>query len=206
MIKPIQLIKINRFAAWVLFITILLYFISGYGMTKGIIDRNFSLFLHESVLPFFTITAFLIHASISIRSAFMRWRIWNRLTLFILIIIFIGAFLLFLYWQFFIKKKLYPNPSQNYFQSSQTNTTNNLNQNNALQPQKTFTLSQLAKYNGLNGSPAYVAVDGTVYDLSSVFINGNHFGYSAGQDLTNAFYSHHYSSILARFPIVGVLK
>jgi len=191
-----KLIKINRLAAWVLLVTIVIYFISGYGMTKGIIDRNFSLLLHEAILPIFTVTAFFIHASISIKFAFMRWRIWNRFTSCILLIIFGGTFLLFIYFQFFAQQNA----------SLKNSTTNNLNQINSSQVQKIFSLSELAKYDGKNGNPAYVAVDGTVYDLSSVFINGSHFGYSAGQDLTAAFHSRHNSSRLSGFPVVGVLK
>jgi predicted heme/steroid binding protein len=186
-----QLIKIGRLAAWILFVTIIIYFITGYGMTKGIIDRNFSLLLHATILPLITIIAFIIHASISIKFTFMRWRIWNRFTLFILIVFFGGILLSFLYFQFFIQ---------------QNTVINNSNQSNSSQKQKNFTPEELAKYDGRNGNSAYVAIDGIVYDLTSVFINGDHSGYSAGQDLTNAFYSKHYPSMLTKFPIVGLLK
>jgi predicted heme/steroid binding protein len=201
-----QLIKIGRVAAWILFVTIIIYFITGYGMTKGIIDRNFSLFLHETILPFITIVAFVIHASISIKFAFMRWRIWNLFTLFTLIIIFGGILLLFLYFQFFVQPNLLPNSNLRPLESSKNNSTNILNYGNSSQPKKTFNPAELAKYDGKNGSPAYVAVDGIVYDLSRVFINGDHSGYSAGQDLTNVFHSRHDSSILTKFPVVGFLK
>jgi predicted heme/steroid binding protein len=184
-----QLIRIGRLAAWTLFMTIMIYFITGYGMTKGIIDRNFSLLLHTAILPLITIIAFIIHASISIKFALMRWRIWNLFTLFILIIFFGGIFLSFLYFQFFIQ---------------QNNVTNNSIQSNSLQAQKLFTPAELAKYDGKNGNYSYVAINGTVYDLTSVFINGDHSGYSAGQDLTNAFYSKHYPSMLTKFPVVGL--
>jgi len=70
---------------------------------------------------------------------------------------------------------------------------------------KTFTLAQLAKYNGLNGQPAYVAVDGDVYDLSAKFQQGKHFSHYAGTELTNAFYSYHAKRSLASYPIVGTL-
>ncbi len=33
---------------------------------------------------------------------------------------------------------------------------------------KTFTLEELKQFNGQNGQPAYVAVDGVVYDVSNV--------------------------------------
>ena len=52
--------------------------------------------------------------------------------------------------------------------------------------EKTFTLAELAAYNGKNGQPAYVAVDGIVYDVTNnkAWKNGQHQNYSAGMDLT----------------------
>ncbi|MEN6391430.1 MAG: cytochrome b5 domain-containing protein [Syntrophomonas sp.] len=55
--------------------------------------------------------------------------------------------------------------------------------------QKVFTVEELAKYNGKNGSPAYIAANGIVYDVSKSkdFINGVHKDCSecvAGTDVT----------------------
>lgn len=49
-----------------------------------------------------------------------------------------------------------------------------------------LTLEQLAKYNGKDGQPAYIAVDGVIYDVSNhpAWKNGGHNGYEAGKDLT----------------------
>lgn len=74
--------------------------------------------------------------------------------------------------------------------------------------QKTFTLTQLAKYNGLNGQPAYVAVDGIVYDVSKIkqWSGGTHEGYEAGTDLTDLMSSApHSADVLSKAVIVGVL-
>lgn len=53
-----------------------------------------------------------------------------------------------------------------------------------------FTLEQLKKFDGKNGNPAYVAVDGVVYDVSALpaWKNGEHkHGLKAGNDLTVEF-------------------
>ncbi|MBC7959232.1 MAG: hypothetical protein H7X94_05125, partial [Vallitaleaceae bacterium] len=47
---------------------------------------------------------------------------------------------------------------------------------------KVFTLEELSKYNGKDGMEAYVAISGTVYDVSAIpeWNNGDHNGYEAG--------------------------
>ena len=49
--------------------------------------------------------------------------------------------------------------------------------------EKTFTREELAKFNGQNGQPAYVAISGTVYDVSNkaAWKGGKHHGNEAGQ-------------------------
>lgn len=51
---------------------------------------------------------------------------------------------------------------------------------------KTFTLDELAQYDGKNGNDAYVAVDGIVYDVTNAakWQNGSHYGVQAGTDCT----------------------
>ena len=54
--------------------------------------------------------------------------------------------------------------------------------------EKTFSKEELATFNGQNGQPAYVAVNGIVYDVSDkkAWTDGKHDGHIAGQDLTDA--------------------
>lgn len=68
-----------------------------------------------------------------------------------------------------------------------------------------LTRAELAKYNGFNGTPAYVAVNGVIYDVTTVFVQGIHFGHLAGQDLTGAFLRQHVPAALAGYPVVGLL-
>ena len=73
-----------------------------------------------------------------------------------------------------------------------------------------FTLEELAAYNGEDGKPAYVAVDGIVYDFTDLprWSSGTHQGFEAGQDLTEALLeeSPHGDRVLDRAEIVGRLE
>ena len=73
----------------------------------------------------------------------------------------------------------------------------------------TFTLEELAAYNGKDGNSAYVAVDGIVYDVTDVsaWKNGVHNGNMAGQDVSEAIRkAPHGMSTLEGLTVVGTLK
>ena len=74
---------------------------------------------------------------------------------------------------------------------------------------KVFTLEELARYNGKYGQPAYIAVDGIVYDVSDVpaWSGGKHQGFEPGQDVTDqiADISPHGKRVLDNLPKVGTL-
>ncbi len=68
-----------------------------------------------------------------------------------------------------------------------------------------LTLEELEDYDGTNGSPAYVAVNGIIYDMSPIpqWMQGVHFGVSAGRDVTDRVNLCHGSKILKLLRIVG---
>lgn len=74
---------------------------------------------------------------------------------------------------------------------------------------KQLTLEDLLKYNGQNGMPAYVEVEGNIYDVTDnpYWKNGKHFGVSSGEAVTNTFYACHARNpeVLKKLKIVGVL-
>jgi len=72
-----------------------------------------------------------------------------------------------------------------------------------------LTLEELAYYDGKEGRPAYIAVNGDIYDVSDSFYwqSGMHNGFAAGQDLTDEIMnqSPHGLANLNRVPIIGKL-
>ena len=69
---------------------------------------------------------------------------------------------------------------------------------------------ELAKFDGREGQAAYVAVSGTIYDVteSPRWVAGHHEGaHQAGQDLTEALKTApHVRAVIERFPVVGKLE
>jgi predicted heme/steroid binding protein len=79
--------------------------------------------------------------------------------------------------------------------------------------ERQFTLVELAEFDGLDGRPAYVAVDGIVYDVSDSarWPQGSHsscnLGASAGRDLSDVIRQAPASmrALLEGMPVVGSL-
>ncbi len=75
--------------------------------------------------------------------------------------------------------------------------------------EKEFDLTQLAQYDGQDGRPAYVAIDGIVYDVTAVpaWKGGKHHGNTAGNDLSAVItHAPHEKAVLTELPKVGTLK
>ncbi|MQS76220.1 cytochrome b5 domain-containing protein [Companilactobacillus halodurans] len=74
---------------------------------------------------------------------------------------------------------------------------------------KQLTVEELKKFNGKDGNPAYVAIDGIIYDVTDVdpWKGGEHHGHVAGQDLSEVIdHAPHKRSVLAELTEVGTLK
>lgn len=73
-----------------------------------------------------------------------------------------------------------------------------------------MTLTELASYDGRNGRRAYIAVNGTIYDVtdSPRWENGQHPpDHQAGQDLTEELTrAPHVRAVVERFPVVGTIE
>jgi len=72
-----------------------------------------------------------------------------------------------------------------------------------------FTAAQLSTYDGKNGNPAYVAVDGVVYDVTDVpqWSKAVHNGHVAGTDLSSVMKdSPHGSAVLNGLTVVGTFS
>lgn len=206
------LVKLDRLAAWVLMIVILLYAITGFGMTKGIIDPSFARSAHFYWLGIVGLVAFTIHVGWGISLSFRRWRIWNVFTKALLALFLLGVIGGALYLSLFYEPYTPPTADTSVMEQlvedealvvpEETSDTSDLTSSSL----PVFTAATLAPYNGQDGQLGLVAVDGYVYDLSSVFRGGWHAGYEAGKDQTDAFYSEHSKRILNDFPIVGTYQ
>ncbi|MGF3106146.1 cytochrome b5 domain-containing protein [Rossellomorea sp. DUT-2] len=102
-----------------------------------------------------------------------------------------------------------PVPSGNVNQSQNPSVPSLPTQSISPSNQRTFTPEELATFTGKNGSPAYVAVNGIVYDMTTnrAWAAATHFGLTAGKEYTQEFASCHagQQSILATLPIAGRL-
>lgn len=106
----------------------------------------------------------------------------------------------------YMRCKLYDLYILNNLEPGPYGTASELPAQNLRQNTKSFTKQELAAYNGKNGSPAYVAVNGIVYDVtgSAAWGAATHFGLSAGNDLTAQFsLCHAGQPILQKLPQVG---
>jgi predicted heme/steroid binding protein len=181
-----NIIKIDRVAAWILYIGMFVYFVSGFGMTQGIIDKEVATKIHLGPINIIMFLAFLTHSTYAIHLALRRNRIWNKFSQILLLLVIVIS-------TFFFVKMIY---------------SKRMDSLNVAQPtgaEKIFSIDELANFDGKNGNPPYVAVDGLIYDMTGVFQTGKHYSHFAGQELTNAFYKKHVKGEITKYPVVGIL-
>lgn len=100
MSKNILLRKLNTYSAWLLFLLVFLYFISGYGMTKNIIDKEVATLIHEKYLPVPTIVLFVVHGGLGARILLKRAGLSSdKVIRYVTLLIFITVFLTLLYFE-----------------------------------------------------------------------------------------------------------
>jgi len=69
-----------------------------------------------------------------------------------------------------------------------------------------YTLTELGMYDGKDGSMAYIAVNGIIYDVTDEWNNGFHNGVKAGADVTdNIMGAPHGETVLENLEIIGNL-
>lgn len=73
-----------------------------------------------------------------------------------------------------------------------------------------LSIDELAAYNGTNGKPMYVAIEGVLYDVTNVkaWKKGKHKGYTGGTDITEFIKkkSPHGLKVVKNLKAVGTLK
>lgn len=196
------LIKLDRWAAWLLMLVILTYAVTGYGMTKGLIDPSFARAGHLGWLGILGLLSFIIHTAWAIHLSLRRWHLWNMVSKIGLLSFYLALAAFFLCIHFF-----YVNTDQQseikempiVYNQSLVKSSSSVQTIGSM----VFTAESLSAYNGRNGQPAYAAVDGLVYDFSRLFRNGQHAGHAAGKDLSTAFHSEHPNNYLKKYPVVG---
>lgn len=101
-------IKVNKILFWVgrwsgygLVVIMVLYFISGYGMTKGIMDPVFATSLHVIWLPIPFVVFLLFHVLFRLRS-FLRKRINDETWVNVYILIFSLVILTIAFYLYFL--------------------------------------------------------------------------------------------------------
>ncbi len=221
------LTKVDRISAWVLMAAFILYMVSGYGLTRGLIDISWAKILHIQWLPLIVIFSFTFHVGLALRLTMMRWQIWNKFSKAILILDCVLFLFFFGYVELFYNKvplTLPISPSEESFQEEpyqeemeegeeeipeyqidEEPETEIVSQPLEEDGLLLFTLEDLSYYDGQEGRPAYVAVDGIVYDNSEIFENGKHYSHLAGKDLSEEFFSYHVLEEITKYPVVGRL-
>lgn len=79
------------------------------------------------------------------------------------------------------------------------------NREEAMPSEKNFSPTELAAFDGSKGRPAYISVNGVIYDVSNSpsWAGGTHFGNYAGKSFSGC---HNTDAVLSNLPKVGKLE
>ncbi len=98
------LTKTSRITAWIAILLVILFIITGYGMTKRIIDPDLAKYVHQKILPLPLFITLILHGGICARQSLRRWRVFRKqATSDLYVILLSGLLLLFFLWLYFLK-------------------------------------------------------------------------------------------------------
>jgi cytochrome b subunit of formate dehydrogenase len=72
------LAAIDRYACWILAVIVLLFIITGLGITKDFMDKQLAKQLHENVLPLPFYVFVLLHAFLPVRAKLVQWKVFKN--------------------------------------------------------------------------------------------------------------------------------
>ncbi len=214
------LCKLDRISAWTLLATMFIYFISGYGMTKGLFDTRLATQLHNKVLPLVVLTAFSIHTFYAIRLAFKRWQIWDSFGKYLLILVYVIFIAGFLYLHFWYTKSLTKMTTTNVQTQNQEETSDDNDEKvktttpevttpnqstTPTTPAKVLTTSVVAQHN--SSGDCWIILSSVVYNISSYTHSGPQDHIYCGEDNTSALSSVHgsrYSSYFSSYKVGSI--
>ena len=71
------LVGIDKIGMWILMALILSFVLTGYGMTKHIMDPVLAKYIHTQLLPLPLLIFFCIHVVKGVRNQFKKWKLFN---------------------------------------------------------------------------------------------------------------------------------
>ena len=86
--------RISRWSAWVAFVVIVLFVVTGYGMTLRIIDPTLAKLLHGKILPIPLFLAVVLHSGICAHRSLHRWKVFKSDVTVDVYVLFLSLFLL----------------------------------------------------------------------------------------------------------------
>lgn len=191
-------VRVDRVMVWVLLVGFIAFMLTGYAMTRGWMDYALASLLHLNVCPLLVGLPFAYHSAYAVHLILRRHRLWNKVgkaaTGVYSLVVTVGLLAL---------SQTAAAGASTVHATAKAPTAAPTAQDDV--KVRRFTEGQLAKYNGTNGRPAYVAIDGTVYDVTRLYRAGAHFGCMAGRNVSQEFARVHPVRLLARFAQVGTL-